>query len=193
MIEWLTLALATFISEDVTCVAAGTLIARGQLSPASGITACTIGIVAGDVGLWWLGRFATTITHVCPWTARWYRATAVRARGSAEPLHRFAERAIVVSRFLPGTRLPLYVTAGAVGVGLCRFAAACALGAAIWTPAVILTTVALQAGGSAVPRAAAQSVLAEAILAGGALMTLRGLRMLGDERSRLRIAARFAR
>jgi hypothetical protein len=58
---------------------------------------------------------------------------------------------------------------------------------------VILLTVVLQAGARAVPHAATQSVLAEALFAGAVLITLRGLRTLGGESSRLRITARFAR
>jgi membrane protein DedA with SNARE-associated domain len=193
MVEWLTLALSTLISEDVTCVAAGLLVARGQLPAASGITACTIGIVAGDVGLWGLGRFASRVMRMCPWTARWYRAVSRRAADAAERLHRHAATAIAVSRFLPGTRLPLYVAAGATGVSLSTFATASSGAAGVWVPALMMITVALHAGAGAVLHAATQSLAAEAMLAGAAVLALRALRAPGDERARLRIAARLAR
>jgi membrane protein DedA with SNARE-associated domain len=193
MVTWLTLALSTFISEDVACVAAGTLIARGRLSSGSGVTACAIGIVAGDVGLWWIGRSAASILRAWPGTARWYRAVSLRASDAVGRLHRHAAKAIIVSRFLPGTRLPLYVAAGATGVALSTFVTASAVAASAWVPAVILMIVAAHTGLGSVLHAAAQSLSAEAVCAGAALLALRSLRALGSEPSRLRIVARFAR
>jgi membrane protein DedA with SNARE-associated domain len=129
--EALALIAATFVSEDLACVSAGVLIARGDLPAAQAITACAIGIFIGDLGLWGLGRLA----H------RWLWALSVVQRRVSDDrlerarvwLERHAGLAIVASRFTPGTRLPLYVAAGVVRLSLCRFA--------IWTlPAILVWT-----------------------------------------------------
>src|SRR5690606_9840393 len=52
----------------------------------------------------------------------------------------FAERGpavIVMTRFLPGTRLPTYVAAGMVGTGFWTFALWFALAGLLWTPALV--------------------------------------------------------
>jgi len=56
---WL-LALGTLASEDLTCLAAGVLVAQGRLSLIPATLACLLGIFAGDMLLFlagrWLGR-----------------------------------------------------------------------------------------------------------------------------------------
>src|SRR6266849_7691274 len=52
------LAVATFVSEDLTCLAAGALVAQRKLDFVSGTLACLIGIYAGDMLLFLGGRFA---------------------------------------------------------------------------------------------------------------------------------------
>ena len=51
------LVVATFVSEDAACVAAGLLVQRGQMSAGAAVGACAVGIFLGDAGLWALGRF----------------------------------------------------------------------------------------------------------------------------------------
>src|SRR5262245_16391846 len=53
----LLLAAATLVSEDLTCIATGELIRRGQLDGFIGVVGCFVGIYAGDLGLWALGHF----------------------------------------------------------------------------------------------------------------------------------------
>ena len=56
MLTLVTLAFATLVSEDLTCVAAGVLVAEGRLHPLAAISACAVGIFGGDFGLWLVGR-----------------------------------------------------------------------------------------------------------------------------------------
>ena len=77
-----TLALSTLVSEDLACLAAGALIARGEVSPIAGIAACASGIFAGDLGLWALGRFGGRAARSWPWLARRLRRRVSR-RASA--------------------------------------------------------------------------------------------------------------
>src|SRR2546430_9675620 len=104
------IVLGTFASEDLTCIATGLLIQRGQIGVTAGVLACTTGIFAGDVGLWAIGRVFGQAALGGPWMARRLRAhTLTEGRAG---LHRHAAGAIVGSPFLPGTRLAPYLIAG---------------------------------------------------------------------------------
>jgi membrane protein DedA with SNARE-associated domain len=50
------IALATFVSEDLTCIATGALIASGMLGFLPGVLACVAGIFFGDLLLYFAGR-----------------------------------------------------------------------------------------------------------------------------------------
>src|SRR5688572_18802751 len=140
------LALSTLVSEDLACVAAGTLIARGDLSPLAGVLACAIGIFAGDCALWACGRFgagALSRLGMMGRVPRWWPATdpAGSLRGMHAPaLARHAGALLLASRFTPGTRLPLYVSAGLARMSLRRFASWTGVAVALWTPAIVLAS-----------------------------------------------------
>jgi membrane protein DedA with SNARE-associated domain len=50
------LAVATLLTEDLTCIGAGLLVAQGALSFAPASAACFVGIFAGDMLLVLIGR-----------------------------------------------------------------------------------------------------------------------------------------
>ena len=113
IITLLGLIFGTFASEDLTCIATGLLIQRGQIGVSAGILACAAGIFAGDVGLWAIGRVFGRAALAWPWTAR--RLRTQKVEDAHDWLERHAAGAIVASRFLPGTRFALYVMSGALG------------------------------------------------------------------------------
>jgi membrane protein DedA with SNARE-associated domain len=131
------LAVSTLASEDLACVAAGVLIAKGDVSPIAGVMACALGIFGGDCGLWALGRFGGRVAGAWPWLAR--RLTTA-SEGRARWAEHNAGWLLVGSRFTPGTRLPLYVGAGLLGLSFGRFAAWTGLAALLWTPAIVLAS-----------------------------------------------------
>jgi membrane protein DedA with SNARE-associated domain len=122
-VVFLGLMLGTLVSEDAACVAAGLLIREGHISAVTGVLGCGLGILLGDIGLWALGRTGRRVTRLKA-MARW--------------LEKGAAVAIVASRFLPGTRLPLYVAAGALGVPFRTFALWTTIAVAVWTPMLVL-------------------------------------------------------
>jgi membrane protein DedA with SNARE-associated domain len=137
---FIALLLSTFVSEDLACVAAGLAIARGAMSLPAALLACATGIWLGDLGLWLVGRLAGA--KVLAWRR-------VSGRLPPDVRDRFAEwfeartgRAILGSRFVPGSRLPLYLAAGACRTSFVRFAAWTAVAVALWTPLLVLGTVA---------------------------------------------------
>jgi membrane protein DedA with SNARE-associated domain len=177
----LSLAVGTLASEDLACIGAGLLVARGDISAAAGILGCAAGIVAGDVGLWTIGR--TSGSAALRWKAIAGRLDERRVNGLREWLDRHCVQAIVYSRFLPGTRLPLYVVAGAAGVPGLRFALWATVAALLWTPALVL------ASASAGAAFAARLPLLFCVLA----LTLLTVRAIASAESRVRLHARLAR
>jgi membrane protein DedA with SNARE-associated domain len=130
------LALGTIVSEDLTCIAAGLLVARGEMTFATGIAGCCVGILAGDIGLWGVGRaFGGTALR---W--RWLQGSIGHRRVTQlrDWLDHHAGMAIVGSRFLPGSRLPLYVLAGVLKMPSARFVGWAALATILWTPPLVL-------------------------------------------------------
>lgn len=129
---WIAIVTATFVSEDLTCVAAGLLAARGDMPAAQAIGAAGLGIFLGDLGLYWaghaLGRPALRRAPLA-WivhdedvisSARWFER-----RGAV---------VILLGRFVPGTRLPTYFASGVVRLGFWRFAAWALLAVVLWAP-----------------------------------------------------------
>ena len=114
------LVAGTFVSEDLTCVLAGVLVLQGQLAAAPAIAACAAGIWLGDLGLWAAGRL---LGHrALQWPRIRGLVTPDREARFAEWFAANAAPAMIGSRFLPGTRLPLYVAAGALGGSFRLFA-----------------------------------------------------------------------
>lgn len=138
------LAVSTLASEDLACVAAGLLVQRGDVSAVAAVASCASGIFAGDVGLWAVGRAASSIRVARAWVDR-RLGDAPAATSLGARLRRHAPWLIVSSRFLPGTRLMLYVTAGLAGVPLGAFARWSALAVILWTPLLVLGSVSLPA------------------------------------------------
>jgi len=70
MQTFLSLMFGTLVSEDLACVTAGLLIQRSQVEASSAVLACTLGIFAGDVGLWAIGMACGRTILAWPSVAR---------------------------------------------------------------------------------------------------------------------------
>jgi len=127
------IAAGTLISEDATAVGAGVAVRDGHLGLWPTLIACCLGIYLGDLGLWAAGRF---------WGRRVLAWPSVRMHaGSVETLGAWIDRrpatAILGSRFLPGTRLPLYVAAGLAGTRDATFFLWALIAVLLWTPFIV--------------------------------------------------------
>lgn len=131
----LALALATLVSEDAACIGGGLLVAAG-VAPFWPVTiACLLGIYFGDAALWWLGRhLGTPALSRAP--LKWF-VNEKGLRGAQAWFERRGAAAILISRFVPGTRFPTYVSAGALGTPFWRFSGWFLLAAVLWTPALV--------------------------------------------------------
>ena len=128
----------TFILEDAATVAAALQAQAGAVSIPLALAALYAGIVLGDLGLYGAGRAASFV----PWVRRWLppqRQEVVRGWLSGRVF-----RVVLISRFLPGLRLPTYTTCGFVGADLKQFTLAAVIATSIWTS--LLFAVSLKVG-----------------------------------------------
>jgi membrane protein DedA with SNARE-associated domain len=170
------LVLAALVSEDLTCVAAGLLVAAARLDWLPAVAACFAGIVLGDAGLWLLARGGGR------WVRR--RLPATRLAELGDWLARRGGAAAFVSRVLPGTRVPLLLAAGVAPRGGTRFLMWAAVAALVWTPLIVLSVARL---GRAVPT---WTVLAVFV---GAYLVVRLVPPLFRMTGRARLAAKVSR
>jgi len=145
LMAWL--VVGTLVSEDLTCVSAGLLAAAGKLPLEAGMAACAAGIWLGDMLLFvigWLARSGLLRWH---WAAR--QVSSERLQVGEGFLTRHGWQVLLATRFLPGSRLPMYLAAGALRYPPAKFMLILAVGAALWTPP--LCWLAMNAGQAVLP------------------------------------------
>lgn len=127
----------TFILEDGATVAAAMQVEEGALPVWLALIALYVGIVLGDLGLYGLGRLSAHVPsiarHLPP-----RRQETIKAWISGRIF-----RVVLVSRFLPGLRLPTYTTCGFVGADLRQFTLAAVVATGAWTSLLFATSLKL--------------------------------------------------
>ncbi len=126
-LQALAIIFATFILEDAATVLAAMQVTTGELSIPLALGSLYVGIVLGDLGLYGLGRLAALV----PWFRRLLppQRTEVVRRW----LHGRVFRVVLISRFLPGVRLPMYTACGYLRANLRRFTLATMTATLFWT------------------------------------------------------------
>ena len=134
MVWFILLIVATLVSEDLTCLAAGLLVAAGSLGFWPAVFACGAGIFFGDLGLYALGRLGRPFLEQAPLR---YFIKPQALRQSKQWFEARGALVILLSRFIPGTRLPTYVGAGLLAVNPLLFTVYLLIPVAIWTPLLV--------------------------------------------------------
>lgn len=120
----------TFVYEDGATLLAATLSATGRLDPVLGFVAAFVGIWVGDIGLYAMG------STFRKYSVRWRRFQRFLKPESLEKAQAWFTRhgawALVMSRTIPGSRLPLYLAAGALQQPVRRFIQITGICAALW-------------------------------------------------------------
>ena len=118
--------LTTFVLEDAASIGAALLAAAGVIPVPLAMTALAIGIFVGDLGLYALGYAARS--------QRWARDRIGDERIDRGRLW-LSKRlftALIVARFIPGTRLPAYAASGYLRVPFARFVTITAGASVVW-------------------------------------------------------------
>ncbi|NHN87602.1 DedA family protein [Acetobacter conturbans] len=123
--------LGTFILEDGATILTAIAVGDGTVGGALALVSLYIGIITGDAGLYGLGRLAA----LWPAARRWAPSSA--KNGAPAPTKWWKGRAlfrvIFLSRFIPGTRLPIYTASGFFNAGFGIFILATAIATLFWT------------------------------------------------------------
>ena len=123
----LTIIVATFIHEDIATVATGMLVADGVTSVLVALPALYIGIVAGDLGLYGMGRLVA-LNRISKRLAGGRRFSALKIW-----LDERLVAGVFLVRFLPGLRMPAYTTYGFFAMPFRRFVVSVVVASSIWT------------------------------------------------------------
>jgi membrane protein DedA with SNARE-associated domain len=127
LLQFLTILLGTFVLEDAATVLAAVRAEEGGIAIPVALLALYAGIVIGDLGLYGMGALAGRV----PVIRRWMPDE--RTRPAREWLCARVFRVVLVSRFLPGMRLPTYTACGYFSANLKQFALAAIVATLIWT------------------------------------------------------------
>ena len=136
--EWMKiiiLALGTFVSEDLTTIGAGVLASKGSLHLGTALVGCFLGIFIGDGLLYLVGLVIGRPALRLPFLAKMLPEEKVDQ--CTQWFERNGMSMVIISRFVPGTRLPTYFAAGLLGARARYFLLAAAIAVAIWTPLLI--------------------------------------------------------
>ncbi|WP_243401303.1 DedA family protein [Leptospira harrisiae] len=135
IVTLLSIFFATFVSEDLTCIAAGILAKEGKLSLSLAIFFTGLGIFVGDCILYFLGL------AIRKGLVQWSFLTNLRQKiengkfvGEWKLHYR---KSIFLSRFLPGTRLTLYLSSGFFALPFFPFLYTSFIAVSIWTTAFV--------------------------------------------------------
>jgi membrane protein DedA with SNARE-associated domain len=134
------LAFGTLVSEDLTSISAGLLAREGAIDLLPAIVACAAGVYVGDLGLWALGRLVGSRARRWNWVRR--RSAPARMAALGVALDQRIALAVLASRFLPGSRLPMYLAFGISGRRPLAFAAWSFVAVLLWTPLLVVLTAA---------------------------------------------------
>lgn len=107
------------IPEDVTLLAAGVLVAAGNMSLVGAMLVGFFGVLAGDTLLFFLGRHFGARVFLLPGFRRVF--TESRIALARQRIQQDARMICFVARFLPGLRAPIYLTAGVMHVRALTF------------------------------------------------------------------------
>lgn len=130
---------ATFMSEDLACIGAGLMTAQGLIDFWPAAFAATLGILIGDFTIYIAGRLmGNSIFKIPPfkWLVKKENVYSAEAW-----FQKKGPVILVLSRFIPGSRFPVYLSAGILKTGFWTFLLYFGLTALLWTPTFVWLSV----------------------------------------------------
>jgi membrane protein DedA with SNARE-associated domain len=127
---------AAFVSEDLTLIATALLIRDMHIPWSVGIVGAILAIFIGDVALWALGRFVGRRALAFAWVAR--RLPEERLERASRWFERNGLTAMILARFVPGSRLPMYFASGVIGKNSFKVISWTFIAALVWAPLFVV-------------------------------------------------------
>jgi membrane protein DedA with SNARE-associated domain len=126
LLLFVAIVLLTFVQEDAVTVTAGLLAGRMVVDPLTAVAAVVVGTAVGDLALHAAGRWLADTRPV------------VRLRGATGSLEgrlrKHGLAALAIARFVPGTRLPVFLGSGVVRTPLLSSSVVIVATTLAWTP-----------------------------------------------------------
>jgi membrane protein DedA with SNARE-associated domain len=122
------------MAEELVLLAGGVLVASGVLHPVLMLFSTFLGVITGDVLLFWLGRGLATRLTTSIYFTRWLSPRKLLKGRTFFAQH--GNTTVFLARFIPGLRAPTFLLAGTMQMGLWRFVAMDILAAFIFVPII---------------------------------------------------------
>jgi len=135
IVMMLLIAFSTLISEDLACIGAGLLVTQGVIDYMAAAGGAFLGIFVGDLLLFWAGHHWGKAALRKP-PLKWL----IKESSIRESSKWFAQKGpvvILLSRFVPGSRLPTYFTAGMLHTRFWLFFVFFLFAGLIWAPLLV--------------------------------------------------------
>jgi membrane protein DedA with SNARE-associated domain len=126
---------SAFVLEDIAVLGAALLVVNSMVSLPWAVGSSFAGIWLGDLGLYLLALHFGRPIFEKPWFNRFVGKKIDLSKSEAW-FHDHGTIAIVMSRLVPGTRLPTYLTAGLLKIPAGRFIAVTAAACVVWVAAL---------------------------------------------------------
>jgi membrane protein DedA with SNARE-associated domain len=131
----LVILLSTWFSEDLACIGAGILVANGFIPFWPATFSAILGILIGDLAFYLAGRIlGTSVFEIAPF--KWFIKKAAIDK-TISWFNRKGPALLIISRFIPGSRVPVYLSAGILKTSFWRFLIYFGGTTLIWTPIFI--------------------------------------------------------
>jgi len=138
-IYMLVIALSSLLSEDLAAIGAGLMAAQGLIDFWPAVFGAIAGIFIGDFSLYFAGRIlGNGVFEVAPF--KWFlkKETIISAEKWFE---KKGPVILVMSRFIPGSRFPVYLSAGLLKTSFWKFCLYFGVTVLIWTPIFVWLSV----------------------------------------------------
>ncbi|MBE79513.1 MAG: hypothetical protein CL670_10195 [Balneola sp.] len=135
VVYMLLIILSTLLSEDLACIAAGLMVANGLIAFWPAAIAAVAGIFMGDFSLYFAGRLLGNSIFTIPpfkWLVKKENVYSAEAW-----FEKKGPVILVLSRFIPGSRFPVYMSAGILKTSFWKFLIYFGLTALLWTPTFV--------------------------------------------------------
>ncbi|MDR9418951.1 DedA family protein [Gracilimonas sp.] len=128
----LAIAISTFFSEDLAVIGGGIMSANGLLPFWYAVLGAVLGIFIGDFSLYLLGRYLGKPVLKYP-PFKWFLSEE-SIKNSSAWFNTKGPYILIISRFIPGSRMPVYISAGMLEVPFWKFALYFGGTVLLWTP-----------------------------------------------------------
>lgn len=192
IIIMLLLAFISLFSEDLACVAGGLLVAGGIIDFWFAVIGACIGVLGADVILYGLGRYiGNPILGWIPF--RWFIKEEDIVK--AEKMYRMKGVEIIfATRFLPGTRLPVYLVSGMISVKFTFFLFYFVLAMIIWAPLLVWISALIgQPMISYIASYQEHAIWLIPLIIGVLFVIVKGITLVSTPTGRRRVVVRFGR